>query len=260
MSFKNFNRFLGSGILLTILILLIFVILRWLELPSGRLLDWLIGIISFWWLLAIVTFPWDIHFQAREVLVEAAKSVESHIPVKPEEVAYVKKWVKRSLIIALALHLFSALGLYLLAATGLSPIGYIGAGLALLLTALRPVVRAYEYLVSRLAAIQHEFRYPREDVVKLRQDVQQLGQRVEALETRLDPTDKQSWAAQQQANLEGMNRTLEQVQVVLKELRTTNQADHARLAREAEHAIAQITADGQFLEHVREIIRFVKNA
>ena len=57
-----------------------------------------------------------------------------------------------------------------------------------------------------------------------------------------------------------MSHELEGVRLTLNELHTTNQAEHAHLSREAEHAIAQITADGQFLDHVREIIRFVKNA
>jgi hypothetical protein len=32
------------------------------------------------------------------------------------------------------------------------------------------------------------------------------------------------------------------------------------LSREARQAIAQLTTDGQFLDHVREIIRFFKTA
>ncbi|MCP4610067.1 MAG: hypothetical protein GY845_15270 [Planctomycetes bacterium] len=260
MSFRAFSRFVFSAILFTVLVMLTFVVLQWLRLPVGRFIDWLIVIVSFWWLLVIVTFPWNIHFQARKVLVEAAKSVENNIPVKQKEILYVKRWVKLSLIIAIALHLLSAIGLYALAFAGISAVGYIGSGVALLLTALRPVIRAYQYLASRLAAIQRELHYPRQDVVKLRQDVKQIAKQVESLETQLDTKNKHSWAAQQQANLAGLNQELERVRIALNELHTANQTEHNRLSREAEHAIAQITADGQFLDHVREIIRFVKTA
>jgi hypothetical protein len=260
MILRGFNRFLISGLILTALVLLVFVILQWLQLPIGRFIDWLIAIVSFWWLLVIVTFPWNIHFQAREVVADAAKSVENNIPVKHEEVAYAQKWIKRSLAIAITLHLLSALTLYTLAVAGISVIGYFGSGIALLLTALRPVMRAYEYITARLMMIQRGFRYPREDVVALRQDVQNIAKTVKMLQAQLDTNNKHSWAAQQAANLERINQELNRILVAQRDLDTKNQAEHARLSREAEHAIAQITADGQFLDHVREIIRFVKSA
>ncbi|MDM8518942.1 hypothetical protein QUF64_02765 [Anaerolineales bacterium HSG6] len=76
----------------------------------------------------------------------------------------------------------------------------------------------------------------------------------------MDTSNKQSWATRQEARLNGLNQELDQVQVSLNDLRVSNQTDHIRLTREAEQAIAQITVDGQFLNHVREIIRFVKTA
>lgn len=260
MNFRDVNRFIISGIILTALVLLVFVVFQWLQLPVGRFTDWFIGITTFWWLLIIVTFPWNIHFQAREVIVEAERSTEKGIPVKQERVDYAKVWVKRSLFIAIVLHLLSAGGLYALAISGISAIGYIGSGAALLLTILRPVMRAYKYIAARLATIQREIRYPREDVVKLRQDIQQIDKKVKALQAQLDTENRHSWAARQEANVEGVNQEINRVRVDLTKLQTANQAEHARLAHEAEHAIAQISADGQFLDHVREIIRFVKSA
>jgi hypothetical protein len=46
---------------------------------------------------------------------------------------------------------------------------------------------------------------------------------------------------------------------MIEELRATNQIEHEGLGREARNAIAQLSVDGQFLEHVREIIRFFKS-
>ncbi len=260
MRFRGFNQFIISGIIFSGLILLAFVLLQWLQLPIGHFIDWLIGLAMFWWLLVIVTFPWNIHFQARTVVVEAARSEENGIAVKPKQVAYANLWVKRSLVAAIALHLISAIGLYIVAVSGISAIGYIGSGAALLLTGLRPAARAYEYIVGQLAAIQREFHYPREDVVKLRQTVEQVSKKVETLQKELDREDKQSWAARQDAHIKSINREMERVHLTQNKQHTANQTDHARLSREAEQAIAQITADGQFLDHVREIIRFVKSA
>lgn len=47
---------------------------------------------------------------------------------------YVTKLARRSLGVALGLHLISTLGLYGLAWSGISLVGYLGAGAALLLT------------------------------------------------------------------------------------------------------------------------------
>ena len=44
------------------------------------------------------------------------------------------------------------------------------------------------------------------------------------------------------------------------ELRESNRSEHAALERRAEVAVAQLSEDSQFLQHVREIIRFVKGA
>lgn len=66
--------------------------------------------------------------------------------------------------------------------------------------------------------------------------------------------------ATQQRQLEAMRNDLTRQAVAYEELKTMNQAEHDRLKREAKQAIAQLSTDGQFLDHVREIIRFFKNA
>ena len=260
MRFKNFFSFILAGIGLTLLLLLVFVVLYWFQVPTGRFFDWVVGITSFWWLLMIVTVPWNIHFHAKEVLAEAMKSKEKGIAVKEKDVAYVSLLSRRAFIVAIALHLLSALGLYALAATGISSVGYVVSGAALLLTGLRPAVRLYEYIAARLAGISREFRYPREDVYELRHRVVKLEEKVKDLEQRLNPKDPTSWATNLQKLIQAIQDDLTRVRVALEDLRVTNQTTHEQLSREAQQAIAKITEDGQFLEHVREIIRFFKSA
>jgi hypothetical protein len=251
---------IGPAIALSLFALLVFVLLSVLHAPAGRFVDWLVGIASFWWLLVIVTVPWNIHFEARQVVADAADSAARGIRVNAEQVAYARRWVPRALLIALALHAASAIALYWLAAAGISAVGYVSAGAALLLTALRPAVRAYEYVAGRLAAIRHELRYPREDVVQLRADVERLASRVKALETAIDPKWPNSWAAHQHAAMEAAQQEIRHLRAAVEQQRTADQVEHERLAREAQRAVAQITADGQALDHVREIIRFFKEA
>lgn len=260
MGYRNFGKFFWSIVGLTVLMLVGFAALQALQVPAGHLIDWLVGIASFWWLAVIITIPWNIHFLAREALVDADGSRVAGITVAPEQLAYVRRWAGRSLVIAIVLHICSAIALYALAATGISAVGYVSAVAALLLTGLRPAVRAYSYVIERLAAIRKTFKYPREDVLKLTSDLSTLTDRVDALSQQADPERKDSLAAQQRALLEQTRTEIERLRLAVDELRASNQSEHARLSREAQSAIAQITADGQFLDHVREIIRFFKSA
>ena len=252
---------LGIGFMVLVLLAILgFGGLQWLHVPSGSLLDWIIGGASFWWLLAIVTVPWNIYFQAQQTLADAEVSVEKGIPVNDRQVAFAQKLAQRSLLIAIVLHLLSAIGLYTLSATGVSAVGYIGSGAALLLTGLRPAIGAYQYFLSRLQSIQQGFTYPREDVLELRNRVAELESTATSLRDQLDLEQPYSLAATQQRNWEETRKDLARLAANQTELEATNQVDHDRLSRETRQAIAQLSTDGQFLDHVREIIRFFKTA
>lgn len=259
MSFNFLSLWFGL-ISLIGLTLLTFAGLQWLHLPVGNLADWLIGSACFLWLVLIVTVPWNIHFQAKSVLAEAEQSTDRNIPVEPQKLRYVQRLAQRSLGVAIALHLLSAIGLYTLSATGITPIGYISAGAALLLTALRPAIAAYGYFMTRLSIIQGAITYPREDVVTLRGQVTELEITTKHLQDQLDQEQPHSWAATQQVQWDELRRDLARLATGLEELKATNLAEHHQLSREAQQAIAQLSADSQFLDNVREIIRFFKTA
>ncbi|MEO0541424.1 MAG: hypothetical protein AAFZ80_11255, partial [Cyanobacteria bacterium P01_A01_bin.105] len=245
---------------LGLFLLLVFAVLQWFQVPTGSALDWVIGGASFWWLAVIVTFPWDIHFQARRVLAEMGKSREREIAVGAEPQSYVQNLARRSLGVAIALHLLSTLGLYSLAALGISQLGYLSSGAALLLTGLRPAIEAYRYWGTRLTTIRQDIIYPREDIVTVRAQLNQLASQLKGIEQQLDPERDESWTAQYRRFTHTTRRQLADQLTALEKLSADNQSDHDRLSREAQQAISQLSSDSQFLEHVREIIRFFKAA
>jgi hypothetical protein len=255
-----YYNFIGFSFGFGVLVLLVFGVLQLLHVSAGSFIDWVIAVAVFEWLLVIVTVPWNIHFEAKAVLDEAVVSVQKEIAVDDKQVEYAKVIAKRSLIVAIALHLLSAVGLYALSAAGISVVGYISSGAALLLTVLRPAVRTYEYLAARLAMIRQEFKYPREDIWELRNRFNSLEETVKRLEEQMDPEEPYSWVATFQRHQEETRKELARLTASFEELRATNEAQHQRLSREAQQAIAQLTTDGQFLDHVREIIRFFKTA
>jgi hypothetical protein len=223
-------------------------------------IDWVIAIAIFEWLLLIVTVPWNIHFEAKEVLAQATESTEKGIVVDEKQVKYVTVLASRSLLVAIGLHLLSAIALYALAATGISAVGYLSSGAALLLTILRPAIRGYQYLAARLTMIRSQFLHPREDIVELRNRFANVESTVKNLEATFNSNDPNSWVAVQERQQEATRIELTRLAASLENLRSTNQAEHTKLERDAESAIAQLTDDGRFLNHVREILRFFKEA
>ena len=253
-------NYFGLGFALVLLLLLGFGGLQWLQIPAGSFADWAVAIVTFGWLLVIVTVPWNIHFDARAALAEAALSNEVGINVDANQVAYIRAVQRRSLWIAIALHIVSAVSLAALAVTGISQVGYLGSGAALLLTALRPAIRTYGYFAARIAMLREQFKYPRQDVLELRDRVTQLEDLGRRLDTQLDVSDPTSWSAGQHREIEALRQATLRLAAQQEDLRATNQAEHEQLSRETRQAISQLTTDGQFLEHVREIIRFFKTA
>lgn len=253
----NFGFFVAGFV---VLLLIIFSVLQWLHIPSGSFLDWIIGGITFWWLLLIVTVPWNIHFEAKEVIAEASESEKKGIRVDSSQRSYVNQLARRSLWVAIALHIFSAIALLWLSWSGITVVGYIGSVAALLLTILRPALRGYQYLVARLSMVRREFSYPREDVIELRNRLQAMETLVNNHKNSLNEKNPNSWASKQNQKWIFCQDEITRLGADIQTLKATNQSEHDRLSRNAENAIAQITEDGKILNNVREIIRFFKEA
>lgn len=252
--------YVGYSFSLGILTLLVFGILQWLHIPAGNIVDWFIGIASFWWLVAIVTIPWNIYFEAREVLVEAVTSQEKGLTVDSQKINYVNMLARWSLIGAIALHCISAVTLYILAVTGISVVGYVSSGATLLLTALRPAVRGYQYLATRLAMIRQEIKYPREDILELRGRLIAIEENIKKLIAKTNLKEPDSPLSQIKTATQENRQNLANLGVTLEQTEARNQAEHKRILRESQNAIAQLTEDSEVLNHVREIIRFFKSA
>ena len=254
------SKFIGWLLGLLVIILAGFGLTQWLNLPFGNFIDWVIGLSIFVWLIIIVTVPWNVYFQSKSVLNQAEISQERGINVDENQLPYVRSLAKRSLILAISLHGISAIALYIFASSGIGAIGYVGAIAALLLTILRPAISAYEYVAQRLSAISRQIDYPREDVMELRQRFSNLEESLRQINEQLNPESPYSWVSKHEQLATETRKDLSRLSANIEDLRATNDRDHDRLLRESRQAIAQISTDSQFLEQVREIIRFFKSA
>jgi hypothetical protein len=254
------GKFIGWLSALLVIFLAGFGLTQWLHLPFGNFIDWVIGASIFVWLIVIVTVPWNVYFQSESVLNQAIISQERGINVDERQLPYVRSLRWRSLGLALGLHLISAIALYVLASRGVGTVGYVGAIAALLLTILRPVISAYEYISQRLRAISQQIDYPREDVMELRQRFANLEESVRQINEQLSDQNLYSWVSKYEQFADETRKDLAKLGANIEDLRATNDRDHDRLLRESRQAIAQLSSDSQFLDHVREIIRFFKSA
>lgn len=165
------------------------------SIATGHLLDWITGGLCLVWLVVILKAPWDLLFQAREVQFELQRSRERAIPIPPQREAYVAGLGRRLAWLAVGAHLFSAVLVAGITSLTGGRVGYYFAGFYLVATAFRPLVAAYVYLWRRLRAIGREVRYPRQDVVELRERLLPQALRMEGL-TRQWEQHTQEWQAE----------------------------------------------------------------
>jgi len=255
------GKFIGWLGALLLIFLAGFGLTQWLNLPFGNFIDWGIGASIFVWLIIIVTVPWNLYFQSKAILNQATISQERGINIDEQQLPYVRSLAQRSLGLALGLHVISAIALYVLASSGVGTVGYVGAIAALLLTVLRPAISAYEYISQRLRSISQQIEYPREDITELRQRFANLENSLRQINDELlSKENPYSWLSKYEQFADETRKDLSRLGANIEDLRATNDREHERLVRESRQAIAQLSTDSQFLEHVREIIRFFKSA
>ena len=175
---KLLSGLLGAALTLALL----GVLLRWLgfdgyvqdSVRAGHLLDWVMGGLCFGWLLVLLKAPWDLYFQAHTVAFERARARERGVSVEAGRDAYIETVRKRLLVLALGAHALSALLAAGVAFFTHGVVGYWFAAFFLVSTLFRPLLAGYGYLWAKLHALAEETRYPREDVVELRQRVELL--------------------------------------------------------------------------------------
>jgi hypothetical protein len=244
----------------SLLVLALYLVLNYLHMTVGTFLDWAIGLAAFWWLIGITTVPWNMYFSAKEVINESEVSTDKGIGVSATNVAFARKLAKRFFTLAIALHIISAIGLYLIAYFNITEVGYFAAIAAVLLTFLRPLVRFYDYIVHRLQLMRHEIKYPRDDVHELSTKLTGAEASIEYYNSVLDLQNETSWASQQQHQIETLKAKILQLNLELDALKLQNEKDHDRLSRTTADEIGKLSEDAKFLNQVRDLIRFVKGA
>lgn len=230
---------------------------------SGEFMDWLVGSLSLIWMFFVVTIPWNAYFKAREIIFEAEVSSLKNINFREEGLKFAKNVGKRSLIVSILLHVFSALGLFLVAYFQISQVGYYSAVLILLLTFLRPGIRFYEYLYKKLEMIRQEIHFPRDDL-------QTLKDKVDFSYSTLDTNpDNYSWRQEVDKSLydilqklEGLEQKLTEVNINFKEREMKIEKELKRemesIRKESQESITKIVEHGEVTQSLSVLAKYLK--
>ena len=96
--------------------------------------------------------------------------------------------------------------------------------------------------------------------MELRNRTATLEGQVKQLTHELDLSVPNSFAAHQNRSLEELKHKQAALLTNLNKLVEDNDREHQKILREGQMAIAKISSDSQFLDHVREIVRLIKSA
>ena len=214
------------------------------SLTDGHLLDWGMGALCLLWLIVLLKAPWDLYFQAQATLFEMQRSREREVSLPAGREAYVRTLARRLGWLAVSAHLVSAAGLALLTWFAGRHIGYYFAAFYLVSTVFRPALAGYAYLAHKLRAIGEEARYPREDVVELRE-------RLAAQEVLLKQLKPQVERCEKDLQQERDARVAEE-----QRLRTTLEG----VSREMERAVGRLTDNQEVISGVQAFVRLVTRA
>lgn len=238
----------------------LWMLAQWMQLPLAPNLDAAIGIATLLWLFFIVTVPWNMYFQAHQILFEAQTSRERGVKVDEGAVAYATRWARIARMIAVGLHLATAIALCAVAISGVGLIGWFGAGAAIVLTFARPGLRAYSHVRNRLSRIGSELQVPPEDAHELRRRLTAVEDQLQQLARALDAANPEGFAGATQLRLSHLEQSSTEHGDRHTELAEFLRLEVVRVEREARNTVAQVLGDAAVVGHVRELVRFFKQA
>ncbi|MFI5896778.1 hypothetical protein ACIA5D_42430 [Actinoplanes sp. NPDC051513] len=166
------------------------LLLAWLGRLAGVPLAALLavggGVAALMWTVVLVTLPWNLYFDARQVLRRNAMSRERGISVPDGSDREAWLIARRTLVIALAGHVGTAVATVVFAVVTGNLAGYWLSAFYLVSTAVRPAQAFLVHLRTRLVVLRREGLFPIDDVATLKGRVVQLAGDLEALRTAFD--------------------------------------------------------------------------
>lgn len=222
----------------------------WLD--GTEALDLGMGAVSLLGLFFTLWLPWDLYFAARRLRIDQEESRARDIEVLPADIEAARKLPPRLLALALSLHLVGAAFIAAFTWFSQGTIGYYFAASYLLSMLLRPVGAFYVHLRKRLRDMLQRARYPREDVIGLREQLDTLNQQLREL--------REAEVAGLKDRSEELERDLVRRDDDSRRREARFEAKVDQVLNELESSVAKLTSDRELLQGVRAFVRLVKES
>ena len=211
------------------------------HLSSRLVLDAATGAFCLAWLIVLLKAPWDLYFEARAVLEDMRASRARGVTVDAAREGHVRTVSRRLLALAIGAHFLSAGLVAAIAQFSGGQVGFWFAGFFAISTVFRPAVSGYRHLWAWLRELRSEVRYPREDVLAMREEVTQHSLEMHA--AREEIRDLRASLATEQNARERETRELREGQ--------------ASIAREFESTLARLTDNQEVIKGIQAFVRLI---
>lgn len=207
------------------------------------------GALCLAWLLLLLTLPWNVYFQAHDLIEEIRTSKERGLEVPAGNQDEARRIAARMRAAAIGAHILSAGLIAAITYFSGAEIGYYFAAFYLVSTAFRPAGSWFAQLRRRLDTMLRQVRHPRDDVLALKERVRFLEVQAENLRATIE----QLHAADLEAE-----RRLETVSVTAS--RRDDELDRRldALGRQFERTVARLTDDREIIAGIKAFLRLLR--
>lgn len=221
------------------------------DVPLSTALSVGAGALCLGWLVLLLTVPWNLYFQARGLQEEirAAKERGLHLPLPAESREEAGRIAARMKLAAIGAHVLSAVLIAAITYFSGAEIGYYFAAFYLASTSFRPAGAWFAHLRRRLDAMRREVRFPRDDILALKERVNFLEMRAQNLRATTEQLHSADLATEER--LADLSVTT---------ARSARELDRRldALGRQFEDTVAQLTDNREVIAGIKAFLRLLR--
>jgi hypothetical protein len=219
-----------------------------------QVLNFVIAASGFMGLILILSRPWDLYFEARNLRLKQEEKLASGQEVTSSDCNYVNRLVPRLLLLCLSLHILAAA---VAAATSIytgGSLGYWFCAFFLVSTLFRPIGAFYIHQKQRLLELSDRCEIPefrRQEVLVRLSQIESL---LESMEQSI-----QEKSEDQQKQIDRLRKDFEdnRAQAVSESRRYFDSVN--RVCNEFEKAVEKVSEDQELLRGIRALVHLIKS-
>lgn len=213
----------------------------------------IVSVFGFMSLLLVLKLPWDLYFEAKDLIYNQQQSLQNEIFVSEEDLEYALKAKSRLLLLCLTLHVVCALAAAFISYQSQSQVGYYFTLVFLASTSFRPLLAYFQKERQRLFNLKNQCLIPREDSLQLKTQLNNIENELANLQSSYQHENIQT----KQTEIE-LRDTIETLQKEQKSLQVTNNKQYERVLNEFTKSIEKLTEDQELLRGIRAMVKLLK--